>query len=104
MSFNHSSIHRLIKWKSIMSDPYYFTKSQLNFLDLFKIAADYNCLYLLDYHCMDLFDHDGVGTLSEEQQEQLAYAACPDIFSEAIQAGYRPLSEKLFGETHASVC
>lgn len=87
-----------------MRTEYSFSRKQLNFLDLFKIAADYDCLYLLDYHCMDLFDHDGVGTLNEDEQEQLAYAACPDIFSEAIQAGYRPPSEKLFGGTHASVC
>lgn len=87
-----------------MNDDFTFSKKQLNFLELFKIAAVYDCLYLFDYHCMDLFAHDNVGTLSEEDQEQLAYAASADIFSEAVQAGYRPPSEILFGGTHASLC
>mgnify|MGYP003711320921 CR=1 FL=1 len=37
-----------------------YTKEQLEFLEIFEIAARYDCLFLLDFHCFDLFDVDAI--------------------------------------------
>ncbi|MBO6507574.1 MAG: hypothetical protein JJ866_25085 [Roseibium sp.] len=73
-----------------------FTTEQLEFLDLWKIAADYDCLYLLDFYCYDMFDHNQTSDLTDEERADLARTARPDIFAEAIQKGYVPSSD-MFG-------
>ncbi|WP_417670732.1 hypothetical protein [Roseibium sp.] len=87
-----------------MSTTYDFTKKQLSFLDLFKIAAEYDCLPLLDYHCMDLFDHDRVSQLNEDELALLADAARRDIFGEALAQGYTPEREALLEQAHGLLC
>ncbi|WP_305983853.1 hypothetical protein [Roseibium sp. MMSF_3544] len=67
-----------------------FTKIQLEFLELFEIAARYDCLYLLDFHCFNMFNHDQTSLLTDAERAQLAAEARSDIFAEAIQRGFVP--------------
>ncbi|WP_153768326.1 hypothetical protein [Labrenzia sp. CE80] len=87
-----------------MSNKYHFTKKQLRFLDLFKMAADFDCLPLLDYYCMDLFDHDRISRLTEDQLVDLAECAQKDIFGEALEKGYRPASFQFEGDRNGLLC
>lgn len=74
-----------------------FTKEQLAFLELFEIAARYDCLYLLDFHCFNMFNHEQTSLLSDAERAELAVAARTDIFAEAIQRGFQPNPEP-FGQ------
>ena len=74
-----------------------FTAEQLEFLDLWKIAAGYDCLYLLDFYCYDMFDHNQTSDLTDSQRADLARAARSDIVAEAVQKGFVPPSEMLGG-------
>ena len=76
-----------------------YTKEQLEFLEIFEIAARYDCLFLLDFHCFDLFDHDQTSLLSDGERAQLAAAARYDIYAEAMQKGFLPKSSP-FGGVH----
>ncbi len=67
-----------------------YTNAQLKFLKLFEVAARYDCLYLLDFHCVALFDHDQTSLLTDDQRSELAEVAQADIFAEARQKGYQP--------------
>ncbi|MEP3045737.1 MAG: hypothetical protein ABJL55_12240 [Roseibium sp.] len=67
-----------------------FTREQLEFLELFKIAAKYDCVYLLDYHCFNLFEHDQTSILTDAERSMLAAHAQRDIFAEALQQGFEP--------------
>lgn len=78
-----------------MSIDYDFTSRQLKFLDLFQIAARFDCLYVLDFYCMDAFDHDNVSQLNEIELAQLADRAQRDIFAHAIGSGYKPKSPSI---------
>ncbi len=62
-----------------------FTNEQLEFLELFEIAARYDCLYLLDFHCFNMFNHDQTSLLTDTERAELAVEARGDIFAEAIQ-------------------
>ncbi|WP_421983898.1 hypothetical protein [Roseibium sp.] len=66
-----------------------FTKEQLEFLELFEIAARYDCLYLLDFHCFNMFNHDQTSLLTDAERAELAVEARGDIFAEAIQRGFQ---------------
>lgn len=74
-----------------------YTKEQLEFLEIFEIAARYDCLFLLDFHCFDLFDHDQTSLLSDGERAQLAAAARYDIYAEAMQKGFLPKSSPFGG-------
>lgn len=76
-----------------------FTKEQLEFLEIFDIAARYDCLYLLDFHCFNMFDHDQTSLLSDKERAELAVTARYDIYSEAMQKGFLPKSSP-FGGIH----
>lgn len=73
-----------------------FTQQQLGFLQLWHIAAQHDCLYIIDWHCFDLFEHDKVSALSDEDRDRLVLAAQPHIFHKAIENGYRPGDSHLF--------
>lgn len=76
-----------------------FTKLQLEFLDLFQIAAKYDCLYVLDFHCDDLFDHCQISLLTDYERALVARAARREVFSEAVEKGYEPPDAKfLYGD------
>lgn len=62
--------------------------SPTKFDDLFKLAADWDCLHILDFYCEDLFDHDRVGSLNRAEQAMLAEAAELFIFMECASKGY----------------
>lgn len=66
-----------------------YSNDQLKFLELFEIAARYDCLYLLDFHCFALFEHDQTSLLTDEQRAELAETAQADIFAEAEQKGFQ---------------
>lgn len=65
-------------------------RKHLLFLDLMQLAARYDCMALIDFHCMLLFEHTRISQLTADQQAELAEAARADIFSQALAAGYRP--------------
>ncbi|MBO6755960.1 MAG: hypothetical protein JJ902_06505 [Roseibium sp.] len=88
----------------IEKSSYNFSRSQLKFLDLFKIAAEFDCLYLLDFYCFDLFDHDQIGKLNEREQAELADAARREIFEEALAKGYEPPHFGYAGGSHDRLC
>ncbi|MEO1110131.1 MAG: hypothetical protein AAFX90_19630 [Pseudomonadota bacterium] len=67
-----------------------FTKEQLDFLEIFHIAAKYDCLYVLDFYCSNEFDHDQVSALTDAQRAHLAELAQEEIFATAIKKGFRP--------------
>jgi len=69
-----------------------FSYKHLKFMELFKIACDFDCLYLLDFYCVDLFDHDNLTQLSEHEADELAEAAQRDIFAHAIKKGFDPIA------------
>lgn len=76
-----------------------FTKLQLEFLDLFQIAARFDCLYVIDFHCDDLFNHTQISALTDEERAQVARAARREVFGEAMSKGYEPADAKLlYGE------
>ncbi|MTI45353.1 hypothetical protein JM93_01260 [Roseibium hamelinense] len=81
-----------------------FSGRELEFLDLFKIAARYDCLYLLQFYCFDMYDHDRITALDIEEQAALARAARGDIYEEAVSKGYEPPAWTLFGGVHDRVC
>ncbi|MTH94868.1 hypothetical protein [Roseibium sp. RKSG952] len=81
-----------------------FSNTELEFLELFKLAAQYDCLYLLDFYCYDMFDHDRVTALSADEQADLARAARRDIVEDAMSKGYQPPVWTAFGGVHDSVC
>lgn len=83
-----------------MTEESEFTGEQLKFLELFHIAAQYDCLYILDFYCMDEFDHDRILNLTDEERALLADRAQREIFAHAIEHGFRPTSS--FGEVRAS--
>lgn len=60
------------------------------FFGLIKIAAQWDCLYVVDFHCMKLYGHDRVTSLSPSQQMQLYEYARRDIFKDAMLKGYKP--------------
>lgn len=66
------------------------TAQQQRFLELFHIAAKFDCLYLLDFHCMNEFNHDSVTALTDDERHHLTVMAEKEIFEHALQAGYRP--------------
>lgn len=67
-----------------------FSKQQLEFLDLFNLAARYDCLYLLDFHCFSMFEHDQTSLLDDAERAELAAAARRDILAEAMLNGFHP--------------
>lgn len=62
-----------------------YTAKQKSFLQLFHLAARCDCLYLLDFYCQHLFDHDQTSLLSDNQRALLAEAAQDDIFAKAAE-------------------
>ncbi|MEJ8474760.1 hypothetical protein [Roseibium algae] len=60
------------------------------FFGLFKIAATWDCLFILEFHCLDLFGHNQITRLTTAQQTDLSLAARRDIFIEAVEKGYDP--------------
>ena len=82
-----------------------FTRVQLEFLELWHIAAMFDCLYVLNFHCMDLFQHDQTSLLTDEERADLARAAQREIFGEAISKGYRPAdADQLYGGHDGPLC
>ncbi|WP_298984003.1 hypothetical protein [uncultured Roseibium sp.] len=81
-----------------------FTAEQLTFLQLFHIAAQYDCLYILDFYCMNEFDHDKVTDLSDSERRHLAELAEREIFEYAIENGYRPTLPFNEGGEHEFLC
>ncbi len=73
-----------------MIDSEEFTPKQLQFLQIWHIAAKFDCLYILEFYCMHLFDHDNTSLLSDDERAELAARAEEEIFEEAISRGYRP--------------
>ena len=73
-----------------MNDENFFTAQQLTFLQLLHIAAKYDCLYIIDFYCMDEFDHDQTSILSDDERAILTARAEREIFAHAIENGYRP--------------
>ncbi len=73
-----------------MSNKEEFTKEQMKFLELFHIAALFDCLYILDFHCMNEFNHDKVSDLTDQGRYHLAVLAEKEIFEHAIESGYQP--------------
>lgn len=73
-----------------MSEDHTFSAKQLTFLQLFHIAARYDCLCIIDYYCMNEFDHDRVTSLTDDERVRLVELAEREIFAEAIEKGYRP--------------
>lgn len=68
-----------------------FTKTQLKFLELFHICAKFDCLFILDFHCMNEFNHDKVTDLTDDERYHLAVIAEKEIFEHALENGYRPM-------------
>lgn len=81
-----------------------FTDEQLEYLELWHIAAKYDCLYILDFHCANLFDHDRVLQLSDRQRADLAQSAQKDVFEHAIKRGYRPVPFNTQGKPNGYLC
>lgn len=67
-----------------------FTKKQMRWLEIWHISAQYDCMFILDYYCMNEFGHGKVASLSDDQRAYLADKAEREIFDEAIGKGYRP--------------
>lgn len=88
-----------------MSDEYEFTKLQLEFLELWHISAQYDCLYIIRFHCMDRFEHDQTCLLSDEERAELARLAQKEIFGVAIEKGYQPPeADQLYGGPNGNLC
>lgn len=66
------------------------TDTDETFFGLLKIAAQWDCLYVVEFHCMKLYGHDRVTSLSQTQQMQLYEYARRDIFKDALLKGYKP--------------
>lgn len=66
------------------------TPSDETFFGLIKIAAQWDCLYVVEFHCIKLYGHDRVTSLSPSQQMQLYAYSRRDIFKDAMLKGYKP--------------
>ncbi|MBO6893428.1 MAG: hypothetical protein JJ866_15905 [Roseibium sp.] len=73
-----------------MSESTEFSRLQLRFLQVWHLAAMYDCIYILEFYCMDQFDHDRLTLLTDEERARVAEAAEADIYDEAIAQGYQP--------------
>lgn len=67
-----------------------FTREQLKFLELWHIAALFDCMFILDFHCSNEFFHDKVTDLTDAERHHLAVLAEREIFEHAIANGFKP--------------
>ena len=81
-----------------------FSKTHEDFLQLMHIAADYDCMYLIDFYCMNLFDHSDVTHLTDDQLSSLSDAVQRDVFSHALQSGYQPGRFHQLGVSNGFIC
>ncbi|WP_420414385.1 hypothetical protein [Roseibium sp.] len=80
------------------------TAEQQSFLQLFHLAARCDCLYLLDFYCQHLFDHDQTSLLSDHQRGLLAEVAQDDIFAKAAEIGPLEGAANADGQPDGPVC
>lgn len=81
-----------------------YTVNQKSFLQLFHLAARCDCLYLLDFYCQHLFDHDQTALLSDNQRALLAAAAQDDILAKAAESSSLPENLDQDGTAEGPVC
>lgn len=66
------------------------SNEQMTFLELFKKAADLDCLYLIDFHCHNLYGHDQTTRLSDIELAHLSHTVSTDIRTKVEIAGSPP--------------
>jgi len=73
--------------------------------NLFRTAERYDCGYLLDFHCINLFGHTHAGRLSPGQRAELTAATLDDIQArpQSAQAPGAPLDRDSFSRADAFI-
>lgn len=87
-----------------MSESEEFTKLQLRFLEVWHLAARWDCLYIIRFYCQDAYGHDNTSKLTDQQRADLADAAERDIFDEAIARGYTPTRTSFGVDPNGYLC
>lgn len=59
-----------------------FSRSELNFYGLLKIALLLDCEHILEWDCLQLFGHSSVLKLNRNQQRELYYKSRKAILGE----------------------
>ena len=81
-----------------------YTVNQRSFLQLFHLAARCDCLYLIDFYCQHLFNHDQPTMLSDAQRVLLADAAEGDILAKVAETGALADPESDTGQSGGTLC